>query len=906
MKKLFLLILLFQFFISFSQEKNEMLSLTVNQQTQKEIIESIESKTSYRFFFIESWLTTERYTKTFNAVSLNEILNFIFKDTSINFHITEDAKVILTKGTLIRKSVYDTTTDSVKNVESNQPMLFTYKGEKLIVIGKESDKLQNTYKVSGLVINNLNKKPIEGVTVVEKEKNIYTTTNSKGYYSLNLPYGINQLETSFSGYNNESQRIIVYGNGNLDFSLNEKTEQLNEVTIDGKLNDNIKEAITGVSQLKVQEIKTIPLVLGERDILKVATTLPGIKSAGEGSEGINVRGGKVDQNLFLLDQGVIYNPTHFLGLFSAINPFTTSDLKIYKGNIPAEYGGRLSSVFDMKTKDASVDKFKGEVSIGPVTGNISLEVPIIKEKSGLLVGARSTYSDWVLKTTNNKKLENSSIAFSDFVTKYNHIINEKNTLKLTGYYSKDSYQIASDTINSYKNLTGSLNWQHTFNDKNIGNVILSNSNYSFNIDYNSKGNNNFNLHYEINETALKLKMKYLHSKQHTFRYGLDSKLYNISPGSVTPYDENSSVTPLSINKEKALESSLFISDDYTINKKLSLNLGLRFSIYGALGASEQRIYQENSPKNAASLVETRNYENNAIFKTYNGLEYRLSGRYFLSESLALKGGINKSFQFIHRLSNNTTASPIDTWRLSDTNIKPQESTQISLGLFKNINVSDYEISLESYYKQFKNIIDYKVGANLLLNKTIETEVLQGPGKSYGIEFLIKKNIGNFNGWLGYSYSRSFIKLDSEFAQEKVNNGVYFPSNYDKPHDLNLVVNYKLTKRFSLSSNFSYQTGRPITYPTGKYYYQGVEYLTYSERNKYRIPDYYRLDIGFNIEGNHKIKKFAHSFWNISIYNVLGRHNPYSIYFETVNGNVKGYKSSIFSVPIPTITYNFKF
>ncbi|KAB1158304.1 TonB-dependent receptor [Tenacibaculum aiptasiae] len=913
MKKQILFILLLLSIKVNAQVKETKISIDFKNLNKKEALEHIQNNTNYTFFYLDNWLDNSRKSKKFNNVTINEILDFIFTDSTLNYYIHDNNKIILTQGNLIRKSIYEveqiaqnsniTTENVVEPVIINSN---TYKNTKPIKIGKEQRKNpQSTYNLTGIIVDQKSKKPIEGVILIERAKNISTTTNKNGVYNLKLPYGENKIEALLIGYNNIKKKLIIYNNGNLNFKLSENSEQLDEVTINTNKNKNTKQVISGITELKSEEIKTIPLVLGERDILKVATTMPGIKSLGEGAEGINVRGGKIDQNLFLLDNGVIYNPTHFLGLFSAINPFTTNNIKIYKGNIPSEFGGRISSVFDIQTKVVDKQKLKGEVSIGPVTGNVSIQTPIIKDKSGVLVGIRSTYSDWVLKSLKEEKLAKSSASFFDFITKYDHLFNKKNSLFITGYHSKDKYQIASDTINSYQNTIVSLNWKHSFNDKNTGNLILSNSTYSFNSDYESNGNNNFNLDYKLNETNLKLKFKYVHSKKHSFNYGLSSKLYNISPGNLTPKGNSSSVIPVLIPKEKAMENSVFLSDKYNISKKLSLNLGLRYTLYSALGASTQNIYKENSPKNGATLESVKNYENNEIYKNYQGLSYRLSGRYLLNKNLALKGSFSKLFQFIHRLSNNTSASPIDTWRLSNLNIKPQDGTQVSLGLFQDLK-NNYEISLDGYYKKYNNIVDYKVGASLLLNKNIETEILQGEGKSYGIEFLLRKNAGKLNGWLSYSYSRSLIKLDSKHPEERVNNGLFFPTNFDKPHDLNIILNYKLTKRFSLSSNFSYQSGRPVTYPSGKYILNGTEYLLYSDRNTFRIPDYYRLDIGFNVEGNHKIKKFAHSFWNISIYNVLGRNNPYSVFFETRNGRVSAYKSSVFSVPVPTITYNFKF
>ena len=917
MKNLLLLFLFFSIsYTSFAQQNNEKISLQFENSSKIDVINQIEDLTDYHFYFIESWLDDALISGNYNNVPLNTILNDIFKDTVINFYISTDNEVVLTNNSLIYdqlplnfiKDEYaiNDENDNLGPVFFKEDNLNKNEYLEIIKIGKENTNLsQENFTLTGYVRNKKTKEPLIDLVLAVRGKGINAVTNEDGYYTLKLPSGVNLVEFKSLAIEDVVKKIVIYNNGKANFDLNASAETLlDEVVLKSQRDRNVAEVIAGITKIEIEEIRTIPLVLGERDLLKVATALPGISTAGEGASGYNVRGGKADQNLILIDEGIVYSPTHFFGIFSALNPYTVGSLEIYKGNIPVEFGGRLSSVFDIKTKKSNTEKFSGEAAIGPVTSNLMLEIPIVKEKSSLLVGARGTYSDWVLKSLDNESLKNSQASFYDFIIKYDHKINENNNIEATGYYSKDKFSITSDSLYSYSNQLATLKWSHTFNEKSKGNLILNNSQYQFNIGFDANADKNFDLNYKINETLLKLKMEYKINDKHKLNYGVSSKYYTLNPGSKEPLGENSIIVPIIIPKEQALESAIFISDDYKVNEKFSLNIGLRYSFYASLGEASQRIYEEGQPRNEGTLIETKNYNKNEAIKTYGGPELRTSARYFLTPDLSLKAGYSSTYQFIHTLSNNTTQSPLDTWKLSDVNIKPQQAHQFNFGIYKNLD--NYELSVETYYKNSKDILDYKVGADLLLNELVETEVFQGVGKSYGVELLVKKNKGNLNGWLAYSYSRSLIKLDSEFSEERVNNGEYFPSNYDKPHDISLVANYKMTKRFSFSFNFAYQTGRPVTYPVGTYTYLGNEYALYSNRNEFRIPDYYRLDLGLNIEGNHKTKKLAHSFWNISIYNVLGRNNPYSVFFVTENGQIKAYKSSIFSIPIPTITYNIKF
>lgn len=912
--KIFTLLLLFFGFsqLTYSQDQKSNINLNYSNINRIDVLKKIESSTNYRFYFQEDWFDKSiLISGDFSNKSIPDILNKVFEDTDLNFFIDKN-KIILTKNSIINDKFQN---DNTKN--SNIPIFFqqydSVKKNKvnesvpIALIGKESaDSEIDYYTLSGHITDLKNNKNLSDITVKVKNTTIKTVTNSEGFYSVKLPVGLATIEIESILYNNTSRKIMIYSNGTLDFSIIEKINQLNEVVVKGKNSQNIRTAITGVTTLESEGLKTVPLVLGERDVLKIALTIPGIKTAGEGSSGFNVRGGKEDQNLMLLDNGTIYNPAHLFGFFSSLNPYTINKVDIYKGGIPSEFGGRLSSVFDITSKNGNIEKFSGEGGIGPVTSNLTASIPVVKGKASLLVGGRATYSDWILKSLEDENLKNSQASFYDLFAKYTHKINKNNSVEGTGYYSKDKYTITPDSLYQYSNRLISLKWKHSFNEKNSSELNVTNSEYKFSIDYESPNTQSFTFKYRINETQASLKFISELNSNHKFTYGIASKLYKVNPGEINPSNESSLVTPINIDDEKGLESALFFSDKYKITEKLLLDIGARYSYYAALGESSQKIYQDGVPKTPSTVIEEKKYGNNEVINTNGGFEPRIALRYIFDESLFVKAGFDKNYQYIHLLTNNTTQSPTDTWKLSDLNVKPESGLQYSLGVFKKLEYKDIELSLEGYYKTSKNILDYKVGANLILNQDLETELLQGDGKAYGIEFLLKKSTGRLNGWIGYTYSRTFIKLDSQFNDEKVNNGDYFPTNFDKPHDVSIVMNYKFTHRYSFSSNFVYQTGRPITYPIGKYYYNGAEYTLYSDRNKYRIPDYYRLDIGLNIEGNHKIKKLAHSFWNISIYNVLGRNNPYSIFFVTKEGQVKAYQTSIFSVPIPTITYNFKF
>lgn len=913
MKKVFLFLLLSFQILVFSQSKKESITISLNNETISESIKKIEQKYGYSFYFDQKWLDEEKkiVTENLNNLSLEDALTSIFSKTNLNYFI-DNKKIILSQNRIVYDYFVDNyfITNSTTKQDSTQRNSAQDFDSNIIYIGKQRKVNSNEkFTISGYIKDLDNNEPLKNTFLKIKDKNYETETDENGFYSIEIPAGTHIIYVASLGSKNNSKKIYVSENGTLDFSISQKTIGIKEIVIANKIQTKIKTSVVGATTIDLENMKNVPILLGEQDVFKIATIMPGIKTTGEGSSGLNVRGGNADQNLIIVDDISLYNPFHFLGFFSSINPYSLKSATVYKGSIPAEYGGRLSSVIDLKTKKPEATKFSGEGGIGPVTSNVFLNVPVVKNKSAIITGFRATYSDWILKSLKDEELKRSGASFYDFYTKYSHTINENNTIEANFYYSDDKFKITSDSLYSYNNRLVGINWTHKFSKKLNSQLLINNSDYKYDINYTnaraSESYKSFTSGFNINESNAQLKFEQKINPKYTLSYGVTGKLYQIEPGFLYPKELTSTIIPINIMDEKALESSAYLKTEAKLTEKLLINIGGRYTIFNALGASDQRIYMENSPKNDATLLETKPFKNNEVIKKYDGFEPRVSARYMLSETLSTKVSYDKTYQYIHLLSTNTTQSPTDIWKLSDLNVKPQMGEQFSIGFYKNLNET-YEINLEGYTKKSKNILDYKTGANVILSEKLETELLQGEGKSYGVEFLIRKTTGRLNGWIAYTYSRSFLKLDSQFNDERVNNGEFFASNFDKPHDFNSVLNYKLTKRFSFSVNVIYQTGRPITYPVAKYTYANSEYTLYSDRNKFRIPDYYRVDFSFNMEGNHKIKKLAHSFWNFSVYNLFGRNNPYSIYFISDKGQVKGYKTSIFAIPIPTITYNFKF
>src|SRR5436190_9572002 len=573
--------------------------------------------------------------------------------------------------------------------------------------------------------------------------------------------------------------------------------------------------------------------------------------------------------------------------------------------VPSLFGGRLSCVLDIGSREGNKKQITGSAGIGIVTSRLNIEGPLIKDRTSFIVGARTTYANWLLNLL-PQQYQNSKASFQDFNLSINHRIDSTSQLFLSGYFSNDRFALNSDTTYAYSNRNANLKWKKSFNNKLSALFIGGADQYQYKVFSEKNPVNAYTLKFDIQQLFLKTDFVYYRNQQHSFDLGASVLMYKLRPGSLEPNGNGSAVIPDELETQRALESGVYLTHRFNPNNKLSISTGLRYSLFSYLGPQSVNYYAPGLPVSSDNVIETKTYGKGDFIKTYQGPEIRFSIRYAFSNDFSIKAGYNSQRQYIHMLSNTTAIAPTDIWKLSDPNIKPQLGDQVSLGFYKNLKSNTIETSVEVYYKNIRDYLDYKPGASLIMNHTIETEVINTKGKAYGLELLIKKPGGKFNGWISYTYSRILLQSSDPELATSVNKGAEYPANYDKPHDFTIMATFRVNHRFSLSLNSTYSTGRPITLPIGRYYYAGSQRVLYSERNAYRIPDYMRTDFAMNIEGNHKEHQRTHNSWTIGVYNLLGRKNPYSVYFVSENGAVNGYKLSIFGSAIPFVNFNIRF
>ncbi len=769
------------------------------------------------------------------------------------------------------------------------------------------------YTISGYIRDASNGEELIGVNVVITELRTGSTTNNYGYYSISLPPGKYTISIQYIGYETIEREITLSQDLKLNWELKENSTQLDEVVVSSeKIDQNVSSVEMSVAQLDVKDVKKMPALLGEVDIIRTLTLLPGISTVGEASNGFNVRGGNSDQNLILLDEAPIYNSSHLFGFFSIFNADAVKDVKLYKGGIPSRYGGRLSSVVDVRQKDGNNREFSGTGGLGLLSSRLLLEGPLVKEKSAFMIAGRRSYADIFLGLSPDETISQNTLFFYDFNAKLNYILGENDRLYLSGYYGRDIFEINDLFGFNWGNATTSLRWNHLFSDKLFSNFTAIFSDYTYELGTPDDDAFNFRLQSTIQDYHFKNQYTWYANSKSEFNFGFEGIYYRFKPGTI------SGTVELQLQEEYALEPSLYFSHEYKVSPLLTIQYGIRYSSFYNLGKQTKNIYQNQDLPEINEVVESKEFASGEIIKAYNGLEGlepRIAVNYRLDDEKSIKLSYNRTRQYIHLISNTTAPTPVDLYRPAGMHIKPATVNQIAGGYFQNFSDNKYELSLETYYKDFQNIVDYRNGAELIFNETIETEILAGIGRSYGLEVYLRKQQGKLTGWLSYTLSKTELKVDGVNPNLAINAGEWYPANYDKRHDISLVLNYQLTKKWDIGMNFTYQTGRPITPPEGKFQIEDYVVPIYRDRNSYRIPDYHRLDLSANytppkVEG----KKF-YSSWSIGIYNVYARRNAYSIYFEqqpnangatTTNLNTQAVQLSIFGTIIPSVTWNFNF
>lgn len=770
------------------------------------------------------------------------------------------------------------------------------------------------FTISGRVKDASNGETLLGATIIVSSGG-GAITNEYGFYALSLDKGEYTITYKYLGFEDVVKKVSLNQNKTINVELLTRANVIGPAIVSAKSQEKkVENKKISVVKMETAKIKEIPVIFGEVDILKTITLLPGIQSAGEGNSGFNVRGGSQDQNLILLDEATVYNASHLLGFFSVFNGDAVKDLEVYKGGIPAKYGGRLSSIVDIKMRDGNAKKFSAIGGIGTISSRLTLEGPIVKNKSSFMIAGRRSYADLFLPLAPDQGIRNSKLYFYDLNLKANYEISDKDRLYVSGYFGRDVLGLSELFKINWGNATATVRWNHLVNEKTFVNTSLVYSDFNYGFDIKFAENASFGLDQAINDIYIKSDWTHYASQKSILNYGGQVTYHRFNPGLFAANNEDSRAIfeDTQLEKKKALENGFYIDHDYKYNKRLNMRYGLRLSSFSNIGGTEYRYIKDpetNEP--IPSLTVADSFSSGEIYNTYVGLEPRASVSYNLASSLALKGSYNRTFQYIQQATNTASAFPTDQWFSANRNIKPQRADQVALGLFKNFDLG-LETSMEIYYKWMNQQIDYRDNARIAFNENLDGELLLGKGWAYGTEFYVAKTEGKSSGFISYTWAKTMRQI------EGISGGEPYVANFDRRHNLSLVFTQKFTKRLLATASFVYSSGQPLTTPISKYYYNGVWNSEYADvRNNYRIPAYHRADIGITLKSKEKLDQKYKSNWNFSVYNLYNRANPYAIYFRTVEdtdltknpdaivGNTAAFQTTLFKM-IPAVTWNFEF
>jgi ribosomal protein L25 (general stress protein Ctc) len=759
-----------------------------------------------------------------------------------------------------------------------------------------NETIEKKYSITGKIKDAATGEELIGANIFIPEIQSGTNTNIDGSYTLKLQEGSYTVRISYIGYETQVKKIKLNENLVINITLETQKTALKEVVIEGtKQTAFVNNNEMSVVKLKPQQIKAIPALMGEVDVIKAIQLMPGVQSSGEGFSGFNVRGGSSEQNLILLDDAPIYNASHLMGFFSVFNFDAVKDVKLYKGDIPVSNGGRLSSLLDIRQKEGNASRFSGGAGLGTISSRVMIEGPVIKDKCSFLVAARRSYADIFLPMAKDTNIRKNKLYFYDFNVKLNYEMGKKDRISFSGYFGQDVYSFDKAFGMNWGNNTQTLRWNHIYNNRLFSNVSIIRSAYKYEMDL-SESLVGFTWLSGIKDLGVKADAGYTLRQGSNIRFGFSSVLHEFQPGKILPFG-NESVIEVTMTKRQALEHAVYLGSEQEFSDKFSMEYGIRYSSFQNLGKG--LVYQFNdNHKVSDSTV----YKSGKIYHTVGGFEPRVSMKYAFSKKSSLKASYSRTRQYIHLASNSQGGTPLDIWFPTSTNVEPQIADQAALGYYRTLEQGNMEFSVEVYYKDLKNQIDFRDNAVLLLNEKLDGELRFGKGRSYGAEFMIRKQEGRVNGWISYTLSKSERKI------EEINNSQYYPSNWDKPHNISVVLNYELSKRVNVSANWVYTSGARLTMPSGKFEYGNNTVPVYSGRNGYKLPDYHRLDLSLTLKGKNKPGKKISGEWNFSVYNAYYRKNAFSITFKQDKENpskMVAYKVYMFPV-IPAVTYNVKF
>ncbi len=874
-----------------------------------DFVDTLEAKTGIRVFYKDEWIENLTVTGTWeDALPLQVICRiisprglFCFEDQSRNIIITKEYSVRLDFSNESTGQSAIAMTDTLKTVSLNGME------SEVITFGSPGDKnREGRVYLSGYISNDATGEPIPGASVYIRELSLGATTNHDGYYSLSAPRGSYKVEYRSLGSYDTYRNINLFSSGKINISLTERIIAIKEAVVTASRREKLDRLESGMARMNIMTIRLSPSSLGEADLLKSVMLMPGVQSVGEGSAGFNVRGGSADQNLILLYGAPMYNASHFFGFFSSVNSEVISDVSLYKGGIPAQFGGRVSSIMDITEKDGNKKEYSGNAGISMVAAHLTAEGPIVKDKSSFLLAGRTTYSNWVLGLLPDASLRNSKAGFYDINGHMVTDIGKNSQFELSAYYSHDNFRFNSDTTYSYDNMIVAARLRHPVSQSLFAVFSLNNSNYRYGVTNSRIPEYAATMVHHVNTTSGKANLTWYLASGQEMKFGGEMNLHFIKPGTRTPDTPLSVVKTKVIDTETGLETAIYADYKADLWGRLTASAGLRLSSFLALGPETIYLYNPLFSKEINTIIDSIKYRPGSIIKAYAGPEARLSLNYRLSGESSFKINYNRTCQYLHLLSNTITISPTDTWKMSDYYTKPQHGDQVAAGFYIDILDNDYELSADGYYKWLHNLIDYKGGASLTMNDMIEQDLIPAEGRAYGVEVTLKKNRGKLKTTLNYTWSNIRLRSTGTFDTETINNGAYYPANYDRPHDVNLQFSFLYSRRVNWSMNFVYSTGRPVTYPVTWYMHDGVTVIQYSERNQYRLPDYFRWDFSMNIYSNLKASKTFRPSWNLSLYNVTGRENIYSVFFRIENGKLQGYSLSVFGRTIPTLSYRIDF